>query len=101
MNPTDAASGPALFCLAMQTISAAQLERETDSIIERVEKGESLLVTVEGRPIAELIPHEEEPRWLTKDEFIDLIANHAANPGLREDLDRIAGDTTDDLGPIR
>jgi hypothetical protein len=32
---------------------------------------------------------------------MDVIENSAADPGLRADLERLAGDTTDDLGPIR
>lgn len=86
----------------MQTISAEELESRTESILEQVARGENLLVTMEGRPVADLVPHwEGSGRWLTRPEVIDIVTNHAADPGLRADLDRIAGDTTDDLSPIR
>jgi hypothetical protein len=33
--------------------------------------------------------------------MVDLLRTSQADPGLREDLKILAGDTTDDLGPIR
>lgn len=38
---------------------------------------------------------------LNREESNDLLANHQADPGLTDDLTDLAGDTTDDLGPIR
>jgi len=31
---------------------------------------------------------------------MEIVTKYSADPGLRDDLERIAGDTTDDLGPI-
>lgn len=60
------------------------------------------MITRRGRPVADLVPHRsEEPRWLTPDEVLAIAANASADPGLRADLERLAGDTTEDLGPIR
>ena len=39
--------------------------------------------------------------FLTCEELVDLLTNHQTEPGLRDDLAELAGDTTDDLGPIR
>jgi antitoxin (DNA-binding transcriptional repressor) of toxin-antitoxin stability system len=70
--------------------------------LRRVEAGESVVITVRGKPVADLVPHRtDEPRWIPREELVALLATHSADPGLRDDLDRIAGDTTDDLGPIR
>lgn len=61
-----------------------------------------MTITVRGKPVADLVPHRrDEPRWIPRDELIELLETHSADPGLRDDLERIAGDTTDDLGPIR
>lgn len=61
-----------------------------------------MTITVRGKPVADLIPHRrDKPRWIPRDELIELLETHSADPGLRDDLERIAGDTTDDLGPIR
>lgn len=61
-----------------------------------------MVITVRGKPVADLVPHRgDEPRWLPREELVELLKTHSADPGLRDDLERIAGDTTDDLGPIR
>jgi prevent-host-death family protein len=71
-------------------------------VLRRVEGGESVVITVRGRPVADLVPHRsDEPRWMPREELVELLRTHSADPGLRDDLERIAGDTTDDLGPIR
>jgi hypothetical protein len=38
--------------------------------------------------------------WLPRGELIRRLAVARADPGLREDLARLAGETTDDLGPL-
>jgi prevent-host-death family protein len=77
------------------------LRNDTAGVLRRVEGGESVVITVRGRPVADLVPHRsDEPRWMPREELVELLRTHAADPGLRDDLERIAGDTTDDLGPI-
>lgn len=69
--------------------------------MRRVESGETVVITVRGKPVADLVPHRETaPRWMPSEELVELLKTHSADPGLRDDLERIAGDTTDDLGPI-
>lgn len=59
------------------------------------------MITRRGKPVADLVPHRSEAhRWLGRKEAIEIIERHSADPGLREDLERIAGDTTDDLDPL-
>ena len=71
-------------------------------MLRRVEAGESVVITVRGKPVADLVPHRDDaPRWISREELVPLLETHSADPGLRADLERIAGDTTDDLGPIR
>ncbi len=38
--------------------------------------------------------------WLPRGELVRRLAIARADPGLREDLARLAGETTDDLGPL-
>jgi hypothetical protein len=38
---------------------------------------------------------------MSRAELIDAVRHAQADPGLRDDLRRLAGDTTDDLGPVR
>jgi antitoxin (DNA-binding transcriptional repressor) of toxin-antitoxin stability system len=78
------------------------LRNDTAGVLRRVEAGESVVITVRGKPVADLVPHRAEgPRWVGHDEVMEIVTKYSADPGLRDDLERIAGDTTDDLGPIR
>lgn len=71
-------------------------------MLRRVQSGETVVITVRGKPVADLVPHRDDaPKWMPREELVELLKTHSADPGLRDDLERIAGDTTDDLGPIR
>lgn len=68
-------------------------------MLRRVEAGESVVITVRGKPVADLVPHREgEPRWMPREELVELLKTHSADPGLRDDLRRIAGETIDEDG---
>ncbi|TNC27679.1 type II toxin-antitoxin system Phd/YefM family antitoxin [Amycolatopsis alkalitolerans] len=45
-----------------QTIGQRELRNDNAEIMRRVEKGESFVVTRNGKPIADLIPHQVERR---------------------------------------
>ena len=86
----------------MVEVATRELRNDTAGVLRRVEAGETVVITVRGKPVADLVPHRPEgPRWLGPEEVVDLITKYSADPGLRDDLDRLAGETTDDLGPIR
>lgn len=85
----------------MVEVATRELRNDTAGVLRRVAAGETVVITVRGKPVADLIPHRrDEPRWMPREELIELLKTHSADPGLRDDLERIAGDTTDDLGPI-
>jgi antitoxin (DNA-binding transcriptional repressor) of toxin-antitoxin stability system len=57
-----------------------------------------MVVTVRGKPVAILAPYRDNaPKWMPRDELIELLKMHSADPGLQKDLE-LPGD--DDLGPI-
>lgn len=82
-------------------VPSRELRNDTASLLRRVEAGEKIVITRRGKPVADLVPHGEEERWLGPDETIELVTKFSADSGLRSDLERLAGDTTDDLGPLR
>jgi prevent-host-death family protein len=66
-------------------------------VLRRVEAGETVVITVRGKPVADLVPHRrDELRWMPRDELVELLKTHSADPGLQDDLNRIAGETTDE-----
>ena len=86
----------------MSEIAARELRNHTADVLRRVEAGEQVTITSRGRPVAELTPvRAVRRRPIARDELIRRLGAAQADPGLREDLAMLAGDTTDDLGPIR
>lgn len=59
-------------------------------------------ITVKGKPVAQLTAlAPSRRRWLSRVELSKRLKRAQADPGLRSDLAALAGDTTDDLGPIQ
>ncbi|MCW2954441.1 MAG: hypothetical protein JWQ48_3611 [Conexibacter sp.] len=82
-------------------VAARELRNKTAALLRQVEAGEHVVITTRGRPVASLVPLETRSRrWLSRAELIRRLAATQADPGLRDDLARLAGDTTDDLGPL-
>lgn len=85
-----------------EEVASRDLRNDTAGVLRRVRSGERVTVTVNGRPVAELIPVQRSRRsWIGRDDLVARLRSAQADPGLRADLDRLAGDTTDDLGPLR
>jgi prevent-host-death family protein len=75
-------------------IPLRELRNHTSEVLRRVEEGEDLEVTVNGRPVARLVPMPRRPRFLPA----EVLLAHPADPGLLDDLREILGEeTTDDM----
>lgn len=84
----------------MTTVPVRELRNHTADVLRRVEAGESVTITVNGVEVATLVPvRRGKRRYIPTEEFFRRA--RFADPGLRDDLARLAGDTTDDLDPIR
>jgi len=83
-------------------VASRELRNDTAGLLRRVEAGERIVITRRGKPVADLVPHRRAvSRWFTPDEVVEVIEQSAADPGLKDDLERLVGETTDELGPIR
>jgi prevent-host-death family protein len=86
----------------MTLVASRDLRNNTAGLLRRVQAGEEVVITVNGRPVAQLVPIADSPRrWITRAELAGRLRMAQADPGLRADLARLAGETTDDLGPIQ
>ncbi len=86
----------------MSDIPSRELRNDTAGVLRRVQAGEEVVVTVNGRPVAQIVPVQRARRhWLPRTELVRRLHHLQADPGLRDDLAALAGDTTDDLGPVR
>jgi prevent-host-death family protein len=82
-------------------VAARDLRNNTADLLRRVDAGEQIVITRRGEPVASLVPFQHpRQRWLQRAELIRRLATTQADPGLRDDLGRLAGETTDDLDPL-
>jgi prevent-host-death family protein len=78
-------------------IPARDLRNDVSAVLRRVEAGETLRVTVSGRPVAELAPLPVRPRTISWESFLEDSDGWRADPGLARDLAELLPDTTDDI----
>jgi len=81
----------------MTEVASRDLRNGTRALLDRVAAGEHITITVDGRPVAQLIPPEPRPRWMTREVFVARVLGHQADAGLAADLAELAPDTTADL----
>jgi prevent-host-death family protein len=85
----------------MSTIASRDLRNHTADVLRQVSGGTSVTITVNGQPVAEIRPVRSARRqFLSKADLIEIMTARQADPGLRDDLATLAGDTTDDLDPL-
>jgi prevent-host-death family protein len=85
----------------MSVVASRDLRNHTADVLRRAAAGEEITITVAGRPVAQLVAIKAPTRRpFSREEMAALLRTSQADPGLRADLAKLAGDTTDDLGPI-
>ena len=82
-------------------VASRDLRNDTAGVLRRAGAGESVVITVNGEPVAELGPLRSRPSyWTPRSVFLERLERAQADPGLRDELLMISGDT-DELGPVR
>lgn len=78
-------------------MSVRQLRNETSAVVSMVESGEPVTLTVNRRPVADIVPHtaERDP-WVRAAELRRIIAETPADPGLVADLQEVRAALLDD-----
>ena len=79
----------------MAQVSLRDLRNHTAAVLRRVEVGERIQITVDRRPVAELVPLQRRARWVPRERALAGLTQ--ADPGLRRDLVEALPDTVDDL----
>jgi prevent-host-death family protein len=77
-------------------IGVRDLRNRTAQVIDAVQAGERVTLTVRGEPLADIVPHGRRARWLSGEQLRDQLRDRAADPGLTRDLDELAGQTLDE-----
>jgi prevent-host-death family protein len=78
-------------------IGVRDLRNRTARVIDAVKAGERVVLTVNGEPAADIVPHGERTRWLAGAQLRAQLRDRAADPSLRAELDALAGQTLDEL----
>lgn len=77
----------------MDQVSVRDLRNHTADVLRRVEAGQRLQVTVDRRPVAELIPLPQRTTWVSRERVVASMLQ--ADPGLRSELRLALPDTVD------
>lgn len=84
----------------MATVASRELRNHTRRVLERVEAGEDVTITVDGRPVALVTRVSHKPRWIPRDVLFRQLPAIQGDAGLAAELKALAPDTTDDLDPL-
>ena len=78
-------------------IGVRDLRNRTASVIDAVKAGERVVLTVNGDPLADIVPHGQRTRWLRGAQMREQLRERAADPALGQELGELAGQTLDEL----
>jgi prevent-host-death family protein len=80
-------------------VASRELRNDTAGVLRRAAAGESVQITVNGEPVAELGPlREVRSHWTSGARLAERLDKIQADPALQEELRALVGD--DDLGPL-
>jgi prevent-host-death family protein len=75
----------------MSEVSSRDLRNRTAEVLRRVEAGERVLVSVNRRPVAELVPLGR-PLWISGALAERIVREAPSDPGLLADLAPVRGE---------
>jgi prevent-host-death family protein len=76
-------------------VSVRELRNHTAEVLRRVEAGERLRVTVDRRPVAELVPLPARDTWVPRERVVTALVQGDA--ALRNELSSALPDTVDEV----
>jgi len=78
-------------------VSIRELRNSTSNVIAELEAGERLTLTVNRRPVADILPHtEQRDPWVPSSQLRQIVREASADPGLLDDLEDVRGAELDD-----
>lgn len=78
-------------------IGVRDLRNRTSRVIDAVQAGERVTLTVHGDPVADIVPHGRRARWLAGDQVRARLRQNSADAQLTGELDELVGQTIDEL----
>jgi prevent-host-death family protein len=80
-----------------RTVAVRDLKNRLSEVLREVEAGERITVTVDRRPVAELVPLDRKPRWVTGRDLLGRLEGRHADTGMLDEIRELAGETIDQL----
>lgn len=77
-------------------VGVRDLRNRTAQVIDAVKAGERVVLTVNGEPTADIVPHGARTRWLNGSQLRDQLTDRAADAGLAAELADLAGQTLEE-----
>ncbi len=97
-NPTEVpvAFGATLVSMG-RAVSIRELRNSTSQVIAEVENGVPLTLTVNKRPVADIVPHQlSKSPWVSSDELRLIVRESPADPELLSDIAAVREAVIDD-----
>ncbi len=80
-----------------RSISIRELRNSTASVVSELESGERLTLTVNRRPVADILPHtQRRDPWVPSVELRHIVREAPADAGLIADLGDVRSAELDD-----
>lgn len=80
-----------------RNVSIRELRNLTAGVVADLEAGERLTLTVNRKPVADILPHvEQRDPWVSSSELRRIVHEAPADPGLLDDLSDVRGAELDD-----
>jgi antitoxin (DNA-binding transcriptional repressor) of toxin-antitoxin stability system len=80
-----------------RSVSIRELRNSTSSVVSELEAGERLTLTVNRRPVADILPHaEDRDPWVPAAELRRIVREAPADRGLLDALADVRGAELDD-----
>jgi prevent-host-death family protein len=78
-------------------VSIRELRNSTSSVVAELEAGERLTLTVNRRPVADILPHaEQRDPWVPSAELRRIVSGSPADAALLDDLADVRGAELDE-----
>jgi len=81
----------------MKSVASRELRNNTRALLEKVEAGQSIAITVDGRAVATIEPIGRTQRWMPREEFVRQVLARQADPGLAREIRELSPESTGDL----
>jgi prevent-host-death family protein len=82
------------YDLSMRTIPQRELRNRSGEILRQAETGEEFTITVEGRPVALLVPYPKR-QWVPRADYLRILKAASPDPTFFEDIAELAGTIQD------